>query len=123
MAVDEKLGSDARDDRGEALWFAELSAEAAAAGEEAAAKQHERGKLLARERIELLLDPGSFVELDRFVRHREVEFGMREKRPSGRRGRDGLRNRLRPAGLRLLAGLHGLRRLAVARCSPRRSAR
>ena len=41
------------------------------------------GKLLARERIERLLDPGSFVELDRFVRHREVEFGMREKRPWG----------------------------------------
>ena len=38
------------------------------------------GKLLARERLEKLLDPGSFVELDRFVRHREVEFGMRENR-------------------------------------------
>ncbi|HSP72622.1 MAG TPA: carboxyl transferase domain-containing protein, partial [Gaiellaceae bacterium] len=35
------------------------------------------------ERLEKLLDPGSFVELDRFVRHREVEFGMREKRPLG----------------------------------------
>ena len=52
-------------------------------GEAAAAKQHARGKLLARERVERLLDPGSFVELDRFVRHREVEFGMREKRPWG----------------------------------------
>ena len=47
------------------------------------AKQHARGKLLARERVERLLDPGSFVELDRFVRHREVEFGMRDKRPWG----------------------------------------
>ena len=46
-------------------------------------RQRERGKLLARERIEKLLDPGSFVELDRFVRHREVEFGMRENRPWG----------------------------------------
>jgi propionyl-CoA carboxylase beta chain len=65
-------------------WLAELSAEAAvAAGEQAVAKQHARGKLLARERLERLLDPGSFVELDRFVRHREVEFGMREKRPWG----------------------------------------
>jgi len=65
-------------------WLAELSAEAAvAAGEKAIAKQHERSKLLARERLEKLLDPGSFVELDRFVRHREVEFGMREKRPWG----------------------------------------
>ena len=52
-------------------------------GEEAAERQHARGKLLARERIERLLDPGSFVELDRFVRHREAEFGMREKRPWG----------------------------------------
>ena len=52
-------------------------------GEAAAAKQHARGKLLARERVERLLDPGSFVELDRFVRHREVEFGMRDKRPWG----------------------------------------
>ena len=65
-------------------WLAELSAEAAvAAGEKAIAKQHARGKLLARERLERLLDPGSFVELDRFVRHREVEFGMRQKRPGG----------------------------------------
>ena len=65
-------------------WLEELSAEAALpVGEEAAEKQHARGKLLARERVERLLDPGSFVELDRFVRHREVEFGMREKRPWG----------------------------------------
>jgi propionyl-CoA carboxylase beta chain len=47
------------------------------------ARQRERGKLLARERLEKLLDPGSFVELDRFVRHREVEFDMRENRPWG----------------------------------------
>lgn len=39
-------------------------------------KQHESGKLTARERINLLLDPGSFVELDPFVKHRCVEFGM-----------------------------------------------
>ena len=65
-------------------WLRELSEEAAHAGsEKAAARQHERGKLLARERIDLLLDPGSFVELDRFVRHRESEFGMRQRRPWG----------------------------------------
>ncbi len=46
-------------------------------------RQRERGKLLARERIEKLLDPGSFVELDRYVRHRETNFGMAEKRPRG----------------------------------------
>src|SRR5215470_14941253 len=51
--------------------------------EQAVERQRERGKLLARERVEKLLDPGSFVELDRYVRHREVEFGMRENRPWG----------------------------------------
>ena len=65
-------------------WLRELSEAAAHAGsEKAAARQHDRGKLLARERVDLLLDPGSFVELDRFVRHREIEFGMRDKRPWG----------------------------------------
>ena len=65
-------------------WLAELREAAAHAGEGAAVdRQHERGKLLARERLELLLDPGSFVELDRFVRHRETEFGMHDRRPWG----------------------------------------
>jgi propionyl-CoA carboxylase beta chain len=65
-------------------WLEEARAEAAAAaGEQSVARQRERGKLLARERLEKLLDPGSFVELDRYVRHREVEFGMRENRPWG----------------------------------------
>jgi propionyl-CoA carboxylase beta subunit len=53
------------------------------ASEKAAARRREEGKLFARERLVKLLDPGSFVELDRYVRHREVEFGMREKRPWG----------------------------------------
>jgi len=53
------------------------------ASERAVERQRAQGKLLARERIEKLLDPGSFVELDRYVRHREVEFGMRERRPFG----------------------------------------
>jgi propionyl-CoA carboxylase beta chain len=53
------------------------------ADKRAVERQHERGKLLARERIEKLLDPGSFVELDRFVRHRETNFGMGERRPYG----------------------------------------
>jgi propionyl-CoA carboxylase beta chain len=65
-------------------WLADLGEEAAsAAGEKAIARQRERGKLLARERIDKLLDPGSFVELDRFVRHRETEFGMADRRPWG----------------------------------------
>ncbi|MDX6533083.1 MAG: propionyl-CoA carboxylase beta chain [Gaiellales bacterium] len=46
-------------------------------------RQRERGKLLARERIELLLDPGSFVELGQFVQHRSPNFNMMENRPYG----------------------------------------
>jgi propionyl-CoA carboxylase beta chain len=38
--------------------------------------QHEKGKLSARERLDLLLDEGSFVELDRFVIHRSHDFGL-----------------------------------------------
>ena len=54
-----------------------------AAGETAIEKQHAKGKKTARERIELLLDPGSFVELDEFARHRSQSFGMDAKRPYG----------------------------------------
>jgi acetyl-CoA carboxylase carboxyltransferase component len=49
----------------------------------AAERQHARGKLTARERIDNLLDPGSFVELDAFVRHRSTLFGMDKSRPYG----------------------------------------
>src|SRR5512137_1281359 len=45
-------------------------------GEERIARQHEAGKLTARERIDLFLDPGSFVEMDRFKTHRCADFGM-----------------------------------------------
>lgn len=48
----------------------------AGGGEERINKQHAAGKLTARERLNLLLDPGSFLELDQFVRHRAVDFGM-----------------------------------------------
>jgi acetyl-CoA carboxylase carboxyltransferase component len=44
-------------------------------------RQHARGKLTARERIDVLLDPGSFVELDLFARHRASGFGLEHKRP------------------------------------------
>jgi len=54
-----------------------------ASGEAAIAKQHAKGKLTARERIASLLDPGSFVELDEFVRHRTTAFGMDRSRPYG----------------------------------------
>lgn len=47
------------------------------------AKQHEAGKLTARERLERFFDPGSFKELDMFVRHRATEFGMTEVEAPG----------------------------------------
>ena len=43
------------------------------------AQQHKKGKLTARERLDLLLDPGSFTELDRFVTHRATDFGLAEQ--------------------------------------------
>jgi propionyl-CoA carboxylase beta chain len=46
-------------------------------------KQHARGKLTARERLDLLLDAGSFVELDELARHRSTMLGMSEERPYG----------------------------------------
>ncbi len=46
-------------------------------------KQHEAGKLTARERLDLLLDPGSFVELDRFVTHRCTDFDMQNQKVLG----------------------------------------
>jgi propionyl-CoA carboxylase beta chain len=52
-------------------------------GEDRVAKQHESGKLTARERIELFLDPGSFVELDKFKTHRCAEFGMAKQKIAG----------------------------------------
>src|SRR5437867_1046645 len=53
------------------------------ASESAIEKQHAKGKLTARERIEKLLDPGSFEELDTFMRHRTFEFEMQKNRPWG----------------------------------------
>jgi len=65
-------------------WLAELHEQALHAGtERAVERQHAEGKLLARERAERLCDPGSFVELDRYVRHRESNFGMLDRRPLG----------------------------------------
>ena len=52
-------------------------------GEERIRAQHDRGKLSARERIDLLLDEESFVELDRFVTHRSTEFGLESKKVLG----------------------------------------
>jgi propionyl-CoA carboxylase beta chain len=52
-------------------------------GKERIDAQHKKGKLTARERVALLVDEGSFVELDRFVAHRSTDFGMQEQRYLG----------------------------------------
>ena len=55
----------------------------AGGGERRVAAQHAKGKLTARERLELLLDEGSFEEFDMFVAHRCTDFGMEADRPAG----------------------------------------
>src|SRR5213592_2595194 len=45
--------------------------------------QHQKGKMTARERLDVLLDPGSFVELDRFVTHRATDFGLADQKVLG----------------------------------------
>lgn len=73
MSLDEKLGR-----------LEDLKREAElGGGKKRLAAQHAKGKLSARERLDLLLDEGSFVELDRFVTHRSVEFGLDRKKILG----------------------------------------
>ena len=55
----------------------------AGGGEKRIQKQHSTGKKTARERVDLLLDPGTFVELDQFVTHRCTNFGMEKKELPG----------------------------------------
>src|SRR5579883_2500142 len=52
-------------------------------GAERREREHKAGKLSARERINLVLDEGTFEELDKFVTHRSVDFGMEQQRPLG----------------------------------------
>ena len=64
--------------------LAELNAQSLLGGGQARIdKQHQLGKLTARERLELLLDAGSFVEIGRFVTHRSSEFGMADQHVPG----------------------------------------
>jgi propionyl-CoA carboxylase beta chain len=79
---DERLGEGTTAGKIEGL---ERLREAAAnpAPEQAVRRQRERGKLTARERIELLLDPGTFVELDRYRVHRSHNFGLEQNKPLG----------------------------------------
>src|SRR2546428_6173162 len=52
-------------------------------GAERVQAQHEKGKMTARERLDVLLDPGTFVELDRFVTHRATDFGLADQKVLG----------------------------------------
>src|SRR5262250_3866430 len=52
-------------------------------GEERIRRQHKAGKKTARERLELLLDPGSFLEVDKFVVHQSHDFGMETQQIPG----------------------------------------
>jgi propionyl-CoA carboxylase beta chain len=52
-------------------------------GPDRVATQHRKGKMTARERLDVLLDPGSFVELDRFVTHRATDFGLADQQVLG----------------------------------------
>ena len=79
---DERLGEETTAGKIEGL--EKLREEAAhPASEKAVERQREKGKLTARERIELLLDEGTFVELDRYRVHRSYNFGLEENRPLG----------------------------------------
>src|SRR6478736_7454038 len=60
-----------------------VSEVANAGSERAVEKQHARGKKTARERLEMLLDEGSFVEMDKYARHRSNAFGQEKNRPYG----------------------------------------
>jgi propionyl-CoA carboxylase beta chain len=79
---DERLGENTTAGKIEGLGRLREAA-AHPASEQAVERQRERGKLTARERIELLLDPGTFVELDRYRVHRSYNFGLEENRPLG----------------------------------------
>ena len=54
-----------------------------AGGQDRIEKQHKSGKLTARERIDLLFDPGTFVEVDNFIESRIDDFGLDKKRVPG----------------------------------------
>jgi propionyl-CoA carboxylase beta chain len=75
---------DARTTAGRIAELDRRTDEAVHAGSAAAVEaQHAKGKMTARERIEALLDVGSFVELDAFARHRAYDFSMQDRRPYG----------------------------------------
>ena len=81
-------------------------------GDKAIAKQHDKGKYTARERIAMLLDEGSFEEMDMFVEHRCTNFGMEKKTLSGRRCSNRLWYHRRTFSLHLCTGFHSFCRFS-----------
>ncbi|SCK14782.1 propionyl-CoA carboxylase carboxyltransferase subunit [Streptomyces sp. WMMB 714] len=80
----EQASPDIHTTAGKIADFERRATEATHAGSQRAVeKQHAKGKLTARERIDLLLDEGSFTELDEFARHRSTNFGLEKNRPYG----------------------------------------
>ncbi|WP_272501842.1 carboxyl transferase domain-containing protein, partial [Salinibacter ruber] len=79
---DTPADTSSRDDRYDDLERRRAEA-AKGGGEERIERQHEKDKLTARERLDILLDDDSFEELGTFVRHQETNFGLDEDRPPG----------------------------------------
>jgi Acetyl-CoA carboxylase, carboxyltransferase component (subunits alpha and beta) len=69
-------------------------------------KQHQKGKMAARERIAALIDPETFVEFDPFAETRFSRFGLDKKESRGRRGDRRFWQNQQPAGLRLQPGFY-----------------
>jgi propionyl-CoA carboxylase beta chain len=65
------------------MTFARIDEAVNAGSARATEKQHAKGKKTARERIEMLVDPDSFTEIDEFARHHATNFGMEQNRPYG----------------------------------------
>ncbi|GAB2912229.1 acyl-CoA carboxylase subunit beta [Rhodococcus aerolatus] len=84
-ALPDDVGSlDPRSTAGKLAELRRRSDEAVHAGSaRAVEKQHAKGKMTARERIDALLDEGSFIELDELARHRSTAFGLEKNRPFG----------------------------------------
>jgi len=84
VSSDASSGADPHTTAGKLADLERRRSEAVHAGsQQAVAKQHERGKKTARERIDMLLDEGSFTEFDELARHRATDFGIEATRPYG----------------------------------------
>ncbi|TMB80104.1 MAG: methylmalonyl-CoA carboxyltransferase, partial [Chloroflexi bacterium] len=87
MATSERIPQESSELKGTEEKIAELHRLKAGAmlggGKKRIEAQHKKGKLTARERLDLLLDPGTFNELDMFVTHRSTDFGLDDQRIPG----------------------------------------